>query len=213
MSRIDLSDSIESIKANMYDMLYRDPSLILVIKDRYIDDEMWKFCISLDPDLFQEMKHPSQDVAEFAVTVDGCNLQYIVNRFTHIKITAKMVFNAVQNCALAILYVPESFMSHGLKEIAFDKNPSLMQYFSYDEIRREYLEKKIEENVSNIKYIQNPPESLICRLIEKNPYVCSFLPEITPKMREVMEEFHPSYLELYDGAKQNELDINRENND
>lgn len=184
-----------NIRNKILNAIIDDPEIVTIIKEKYVDEEVWKFCIEREPSLFKKMKHPSESLCMFACEVDGANLRYIINKFSYIKITPVMVYSAVKSNPKAILYVPNKFLNDGLKEMAFDKDPSLMAYF--DDIREEYVEKIIEEKPYAIQYIMHPSESIICREIEKNPNICVYLSNITDRMMATLEKFHPNYFSLY----------------
>jgi len=180
-------------------LLYEEPSLVLALKEKYVTDEIWKFCIEREPALFEQMKHPSIELCNYAVSVDGYNLKYIRSTFNYIKITEKMVYVAVNNCASAILFVPPKLLSTGLKELAFDKDPSLM--INYDDIRPEYIRKKLDEDPAYLKYIRNADENLICDVLIRNPNMIVYFDTLTPKMTTVLKEYHPNVFELYSKFK------------
>lgn len=185
----------EVIKERLLKVLVEDPTMILVIKNKYITDELWRFCIEREPSLFTEMKDPDEGMCEFALQVDGSNLKYIRKKFSHIKITTRMAYIAIMSCPKAILYVPEKILDEGLKEMAFDKDPTLMKEFKY--VRPEYVTKKMLENPANIKYINNPDEDMICNAIIAEPNICVYFEKLTPRMRTTLIEYHPQFLDLY----------------
>jgi hypothetical protein len=190
-----LNHDEEIIESRLLKVLVDDPTMILVLKNKYITDGLWKFCIEREPSLFKEMKNPDEEMCEFALKIDGYNLKYIRRKFNYIKITKKMVYLALSTCAKAILYVPNNILDEGLKEIAFDKNPALMKEFNY--IRPEYINKKIKENPSIIKFINNPAEDMIIDAMILEPNVCVYFDKLTPKMIEILKEYHPQFLDIY----------------
>ena len=141
------------------------------------------------------MKHPTEDLCLYACEIDGSNLRYVRNKFSYIPITDIMVYTSVKSNEKAILYVPKKMLNDGLKEMSFDKDPSLMEYF--DDIRPEYLEKIISEKPFAIQYIHNPDESLICNAIIKDPNICVYVNDITDRMLYTLETYHPNYFNLY----------------
>ena len=172
-----------------------DPEIVTIIKEKYVDEEIWKFCIEREPSLFKKMKHPSESVCMFACEIDGANLRHIRNKFSYIQITPRMVYTSVKSNPKAILYVPNKFMDNTLKEMAFNRDPSLMAYF--DDISEDYLEKLIDEKPYVIQYVVHPSEALVCREIEKNPNICVYLNHMTDKMMFTLETKHPDYFTLY----------------
>jgi hypothetical protein len=190
-----LTHDEEIIKSRLLRILVDDPTMILVLKNKYITNDLWRFCIEREPSLFKEMKEPNEEMCEFALKVDGYNLKYIRRKFTYIKITKKMAYIAISTCPKAILYVPDKILDDGLKEIAFDKEPSLMKEFK--NIRPEFISKKVRENPSNIKYVNNPDDDLVCEALIAEPNICVYFEKLTHKMVDVLKEHHPNFLEIY----------------
>lgn len=176
-------------------VIMEDPEIVTLLKEKYVDEEIWKFCIEREPSLFRKMKHPSYNICMHACEVDGSNLRYIKNKFSYITITDVMAYTAVNSNPKSIIYVPKKLLSDDLKEMAFDRDPSLMQYF--DMIRDEYLEKIVCEKPSSIQYVEFPNEDLICKAILIDPNVCVYINNLTPKMLNVLKENYPDHYTLY----------------
>ena len=64
----------KAIEQKIYNILSEHPSLILIIKNKYVTDNMWKICITKEPSLFQYMKNPSEEMCLFAVNEEGSYL-------------------------------------------------------------------------------------------------------------------------------------------
>lgn len=183
------------VKNKILRAIMEDPEIVTLLKEKYVDEEIWKYCIEREPSLFRKMKHPSYNLCMHACEVDGSNLRYIKNKFSYIDITDVMVYTAVKSNPKSIIYVPKKLLSDDLMEMAFDKDPSLMQYF--DTIRKEYLEKIILEKPSAIQYVQFPSEELLCKAILNDPNVCVYIDKLTQKMLNVLKEYYPDYYTLY----------------
>lgn len=190
-------DKETRVKTKILNAIMEDPEIVLLLKEKYVDDEIWKFCIEQDPSLFRRMKHPSDAICMFACSVDGSNLKYIKNKFRHVLITGTMCLVAVKSNPKAILYVPKAFMNSELKRIAFQEDPSTMKYF--DEISEEFLEKLIIEKPYAIQYVNHPDEEIICNAIKETPNICPYLNKMTPRMVETLKQHHPEYYSLYKG--------------
>lgn len=192
-----INSNDELLKHKLLNLLIDNPSFILLLKNKYIDDDVWKFCIEREPSLFKYMKTPSVEMCEFAVSNDGYNLKYIKNKFKYIPITKKMAYLAIHNSARALFYVPKDIIDIGLMELAFDSDPSLMKEFDFNQLRYEYVRRTLIDNPSYIKYINNPAEELIISAIKKEPNVCVYFENISPRVREVIDELYPDLLSLY----------------
>lgn len=202
-----LLENNSRVKTKILNAIVEDPEIVLLLKEKYVDEEIWKFCIEREPDLFKKMKHPSEEIAMYACSVDGSNLKYIKNKFHYIKITDLMCFTAVKSNPKAILSVPSKMLNEELKEIAFDGDPTLMAYF--DNVRREYIEKLLMERPYAIRYVTNIDEDIVCNTIRRSPDICPYLNKLTPKMIQTLEEYHPNYFNLY----KNNIEINNEGMD
>lgn len=190
------------IKTKILNLIMTDPSIIEYFKEKYVDDDIWKFCIERDPSLFKKMKHPSYDLCLYACEVDGSNLKYVKNKFTYIKITDVMVLTAVKSNPKAILCVPKKLLNFELEEMAFDKDPSLMAYFDY--IRPEYMKKVLDENPYTVKYLLHIlDENTICVLIKRNPQVCTYIDHMTDRMLDTLRENYPDIYNLYSKSMTN----------
>lgn len=187
--------SNSSAKTKILRAIMSDPEIVLLLKEKYVDDEIWKFCIERDPNLFKKMKHPNDEVCMYACNVDGSNLKHIKNKFRHIKITDTMCLTAIRSNPRAILYVPKSLMNNELKEIACSEDPSLMIHF--DDLREEFIEKLIREKPYAVKYVRKINESFICEMIKSTPTICTYFDKMTPKMIDIFREYHPNYFYLY----------------
>lgn len=190
---ININDSVA--KTKILKAIVEDPEIVLLLKEKYVDDEVWKFCIEREPTLFKKMKRPNEAICVFACSVDGGNLKYIKNKFKHILITGTLCMISVKSNPKAILYVPKSLMNDELKEMAFDNDPSLMIYF--DDIREEYVEKIIREKPYAIQYIKRINEKMICDVIKESPAICTYFNKMTPMMIATLAEHHPNYYSLY----------------
>jgi hypothetical protein len=54
--------SNENIQDKVLRLLYTDPDMVTLIKDKYLTDEIWMFCIEREPSVFEEMKRPNEKV-------------------------------------------------------------------------------------------------------------------------------------------------------
>lgn len=188
-----ISDS--TAKTKILRAIIDDPEIVLLLKEKYVDDEIWKFCIERDPNLFKKMKTPTEEICLFACSVDGINLKYIKNKFKFIPITSEMCLTAVQSNAKAILFVPKKMMNDELKEIACYEDPSLMVHF--DDLREAFIEKVIKEKPYAVKYVKRINEGFLCEMIKSTPAICTYFDKMTPKMLDVFKEYHPNYFYLY----------------
>lgn len=198
MSKKNLSiDSTTEYK--IYEMLNLDPANILLLKNKYVTEDLWRFCIEKEPRLFKKVKNPSLELCISAIEADGSNLKVIKKKFPRIKITKQMAYIAISNCPRVILDVPDDIIDDGLKEYAFDRDPTLLSAFS--DVRNSYIEKKLAENPSFIRYIYEPSESQICEMIKINPNVCLYFGKLTDAMKNTIKTYYPHMVDLIPAMK------------
>lgn len=197
-----LKDEDKQAKTKILNVIMDDPEIVLLIKERYVDEEIWRYCIEMEPSLFKKMKHPSESLCLYACEIDGSNLRYIRNKFNYVPITKTMVVTAVRSNPKAILYVPDKFLDESLKEMAFDKDPSLMAHFDF--IRPEYLEENMKEKPYIIQYLNKYDDDMICEAIKANPNICSYLNYMTKKMMQTLETYYPNHYQLYKNSFKND---------
>ena len=110
-------------EAKIYGILADDPSFIILLKNKFITDDMWKFVIEKEPSLFRHMKEPSEEMILFALKEDGANAQYLEQM--GVNITPKMLYTAVHSYPGAIYLIPKEYRTANLREYACKEEPSL----------------------------------------------------------------------------------------
>ena len=174
-------------------LLSDDPSCILLLRSKCTTDNMWKVVIQLEPSLFQYMKDPSNEMCLYALKEDGSNLQYVVKN-PSVKLTSEMIYTAVSNYPAAIFDVPVEMRDNAIKEFAFDRDPTLMKNFK--NVRKEYINRKIREDPSFIRFLNDPDEDLVCKAIENDPNYCVYVKKFTPRIKKLIETLYPDIIPL-----------------
>ena len=174
-------------------LLSDDPACILLLRSKCTTDNMWKVVIQLEPSLFQYMKDPSDEMCLFALKEDGSNLQYVVKNLS-VKLTPEMIYTAVNNYPAAIFDVPVEMRDNAIKEFAFDRDPTLMKNFK--NVRKEYINRKIKEDPSFIRFLDDPDEDLVCKAIENDPNYCVYVKKFTPRIKKLIETLYPDIIPL-----------------
>ena len=154
---------------------------------------MWKVVIQLEPSLFQYMKDPSNEMCLYALKEDGSNLQYVVKN-PSVKLTSEMIYTAVSNYPAAIFDVPVEMRDNAIKEFAFDRDPTLIKNFT--NVRKEYINRKIKEDPSFIRFLNDPDEDLVCKAIENDPNYCVYVKKFTPRIKKLIETIYPDIIPL-----------------
>ena len=174
-------------------LLSDDPSCILLLRSKCTTDNMWKVVIQLEPSLFQYMKDPSNEMCLYALKEDGSNLQYVVKN-PSVKLTSEMLYTAVSNYPAAIFDVPVEMRDNAIKEFAFDRDPTLIKNFT--NVRKEYINRKIKEDPSFIRFLNDPDEDLVCKAIENDPNYCVYVKKFTPRIKKLIETLYPDIIPL-----------------
>ena len=174
-------------------LLSDDPSCMLLLRSKCTTDNMWKVVIQLEPSLFQYMKDPSNEMCLYALKEDGSNLQYVVKN-PSVKLTSEMIYTAVSNYPAAIFDVPVEMRDNAIKEFAFDRDPTLIKNFT--NVRKEYINRKIKEDPSFIRFLNDPDEDLVCKAIENDPNYCVYVKKFTPRIKKLIETLYPDIIPL-----------------
>lgn len=177
-------------------LLSDDPACILLLRSKCTTDNMWKVVIQLEPSLFQYMKDPSKEMCLFALQEDGSNLQYVVKN-PAVHLTPEMLYTAVKSYPAAIFDVPVEMRDNAIKEFAFDQDPTLMKHFT--NIRKEYINRKIKDDPSFIRFLDNPDEDLVCNAIENDPNYCVYVKKFTPRIKALIQNLYPDIIPLIPG--------------
>lgn len=189
------------LQRKIISMIMENPSNILVIKDRYITEDLWMYCIREEPSLFKNIKHPSPQIYYLAVHEDGMNIKYLKKK--GIRITPDLVNIAVRSTPASILYVPRVFLNNELKEFAFDRDPSLMYHFRHD-IRESYIENKLKDFPSTIQYIWYPKDEWIKIALTADPNTVAYIPYLSEGIKNFFKENYPNDFALIENRENNE---------
>lgn len=174
-------------------MISDDPSTILLIRDYLVTDNMWKMAIQSEPGLFKYMDNPSYDMCMLAVNEDGQNLKYCVENPT-VELTSELCYAAITNYPPAILEVPSYMRDDRMKEYAFDLDPTLVHVFS--DIRPAYLDRKLREDPTFCRYLQEPTEEMEYKAIEHDPNYCGHVHNFTPRIRALIQALYPEIVPM-----------------
>ena len=151
----------------LIEMISNDPSIVIIFKNKYITDNMWKVAIENEPSLFQYMKQPSEEMILFALSEDGANVKYLENM--GVQMTPRMIYTAVKNYPGAIYLIPESYRSNRLKEFACTEDPSLMKELP---LKAHYIEGRLRKDPTLVRFLPSPTEDQLCNAIRHDPNVC-----------------------------------------
>lgn len=193
----------------IYDLLYEMPEAIVYLKSRYQTDQVWKYCIEREPQVFALMKNPSVDMCVYALDIDGSNIIHIRSKFTNIEIDKRMAYIALRTFPAAILHIPSEIINDEMFDLAFNAQPSLISQFT--NLPYSYLLRKIGENPSIIKFIPNLREDLACIALRMDPNLCVYIQNLTPQMINILRDLKPEVADLYTNTLESETENYAEN--
>lgn len=199
------------INQKLYNILYETPSAIAFFKKRYQSDQLWRYCIERDPNVFGLMEDPSLDMCIYAIDISGENIVILATKFKHIKITKKIAYLALRTFPAAILYIPEDVLTEGMLDMAFAAKPSLISHFN--NLPFGYYLRKVRENPWIIQHITDPREDLICAALEGDPMVCTCFKHPTTQMINIVKELNPELAQLYINSLESETDKDAKNSE
>lgn len=180
----------DELKETLALVLVDKPIMARVIKDKYMDEDLWLYCIEKEPTVFKHMKNPSYPICLAAVQIDGYNLKYIAKKM----IDERMCVLAVKSNPIAIQFVPTKFKTNAMVELAIDSNPEIISQFK--DLTEDFLRRQVKKHPSIIKDIENPSEELICMAIKEEPNVILYFDNPTPAMIDVIRRNYPDLLQL-----------------
>lgn len=173
------------------ELLADDPSMILIFKNKYTTDNMWKISIELEPSLFQFMKNPSEEMILYALSEDGANIKYLKDM--GITLTPRMIYAAVKSYPGSIYLIPQELRTTKLREFACTEDPSLMKELP---LKKEYIERRLKEDPRLVRFLKDPTEDQICRAIAADPNICAYVDKFTPKVKDLIKELYPDIIPL-----------------
>ena len=172
-------------------LIIEDPSIIRLIKNKYLTEDMWKAAIDSEPSIFQYMKDPSEKMILYALSKDGANIQYLSKM--NVIITDKMIYTAIDEYPEAIKLLPYKYQTAEIKEYASIKNPVLLRSLN---LSKGFIDQQLKKDPTLIRYIDNPTEDQLCRALKANPNMISFIEFFTPKMISLIKELYPDIIPM-----------------
>lgn len=198
---VDIRDSI-------YQLLTMNPFAIQAIKGNYIDDDMWKYAIDLEPTVFQHIdsykKIPSTKLCIYALKADGRNIQYIHPS----RITDHMLDIARETYPNAHKLIQDDVEDEdNITYISNRKERTYVQ--NMEDKMNATIISELRQNPSMIREIENPTEEMKAVALISNPDIVLYFDELSPTMVEVLEEYYPDIAPLYP----NYIAFKKEHND
>lgn len=181
-----------------------DPSAILLLKASMTTPQLWRIAIENDPSLYQYCENPSDELTMQALEEDGGNLKYAIEN-KNVKLTRKMVFAAIKNYPECIFDIPKDIRSTEMLEYAFDQNPGLMK--SFDNVRKGYIDRKLKEDPTFIRFLDHPTEDQVYAAVEFDPNYCAYIQEFTPRIKELINILYPDIIPLIPGLSDRIRDL------
>ena len=179
------------LQKKLEDILRDDPRLIVAFRPKMISDELWEYCISMEPALFTECKVKSYRLASIALSMDGLHLGNIDPIDYTGSQYEKLCNIAVHQNPKAIMLVPKEFRTDEMLAYAYAKDPELL--LSEKKLTESMLASIIDHNPSLIQYVVDPTDDLIIRALRKDPRVIVYFATISDVVRDFYEENYPQY--------------------
>lgn len=189
-------DPIREIR--FMELLRDDPSAILLIKEKYLNDRLWEVAIKNEPSLFQYMKNPSDSLIMLALREDGANIKYLLKM--NIEITPERLHVALKNYPGAIFLIPKRYRTNGVKEFACMEDPTLMKDV---ELREEFIKRRLKQDPLLVRFLKNPTEDQLCDALEYSANICGYIETFTPRMKEIMLRKYPDMIQLIPRLRDN----------
>ena len=189
----------EDIRDSVYQLLTMNPFAIQAIKGSYVDDDMWKYAIDLEPIVFQYIdtykKIPSTKLCMYALKADGRNIQYIHPS----RITERMIEVAEKT------YPDAKYVVRELKSDSKESNNEPFQIIKEKYTYVQNMEDKmnttilseLRSNPSMIKEIENPTDEMKAVALIANPDIVLYFDELSATMVEILEEYYPDVAPMY----------------
>ena len=167
------------------------PEYICIVKSKYTDDDMLIRLIETDPEIFKNIRHPSDKVIRAALEVDGANLAYIKKKKRK-TLPAEFFMLAMQsNPVGAIEFIPKNCIPESVKQKLFASDPDIILKNKL-ELSEDFLLNEIKENPNLIKFVTNPSDDLKCAALSEDPNVALYYEELSPRMMDIIDEKYPN---------------------
>lgn len=181
------------IRDSLYQLITMNPFSIQSIKGNYLDDDMWKYAIDLEPSVFQYIdtykKVPSAKLCMYAIMADGKNIQYIhPSRITDYMI--EIAQRTYPNAELLIQHDEDYEESTPVKE-----KSSYVE--SMESKMMDTIISEIRQNPRIIREISNPTDEMIAVALITNPDTALYFDTLKPFMVDILEEYYPDIAPMY----------------
>lgn len=177
------------------DIIINDPEMIPAFKPKYITDEMWEYCIDKDPSIFIYCKCPSARICFKVLSIDGFYLENIDPTNYSEEIYRKMCRIAIETTPKAYPLIPKEFRNDKLKAVAYSRDPELL--LSEKKLTPNMVEEIVLHNPSLIQYVENPPDDLIIKVLDKQPKAIVYFSSLSDKVKEWYDENYPEYASMF----------------
>ena len=186
------------LRKTAIECILQNPKCIPIIKHKLIDDDLLEVIIDTDPSIFCDIvkyiKVLSLRIINVGLEKDGGNLKRL-SQETIQKLPFESFLIAVENNPKeALPFIPSDLLTEAIKAEIFQRDPDIIHDNNIT-INETYLTSNIEQYPSNIKYVVNPSETLKCLAIKEDPHVALYFRELTEKMMDTIELYHPTYVD------------------
>lgn len=199
-------EMIDSVReGRILSILIDDPQMILMFKEEFITENMWRVAISNEPPIFQYVHNPSNELVLFALSQDGTNIRYLQRM--GIDYTPEIIYTAINQYPGAIFMLPEHYQTNRVKEYACARDPSLMKHLV---LRESYVNKRLRADPTEVRYLQAPSEEQLLKALDENPTVCAYIHQFTPNMIRLIKRKYPSLIQMIPHLKSQISELNED---
>ena len=183
---------IDKKKMKAIELIIQHPDCISILKSKYLTTDVLEYCLTEEPSIFRFIPHPSLEIINIALELDGANLKYVKKKDRKSLPIECFIKALNSNPREALPYVPKKYLSEEIKTEIFDASPEAIKENSIRIAQEDFLKDRIKENPQNIKYVTDPSDELKCIALSEDPNIALYFDELTPKMMDIIDEKYPN---------------------
>ncbi len=174
-------------------LIIEHPDCIAFIKNKYLTDDILEECLNDNPDIFPFIKHPTTNIINMALEMDGGNLKFIdEERRNNLPLDSiRIALDA--DAERAIDYVIMEQLPIEMQIDLFLKNP-VLALTHHASIPESYIIKEIYRTPNIIKYVSNPTEEMKCLALSLEPNVALYFSQLSDKMMDIIDQKYPQLI-------------------
>lgn len=187
-----------SLEHKIIKMLMDDPALILLLKNKYITEDMWKTCLEAEPSLIEYIDEPTEEMCLIVLSDSGSYLTFMIDN--GYEITPEMIMTAIKTYPSIIFDLPSSMVNDFYIELALDVDISILS--KLNKIPYKYVMNRLKKEPGIIRYIENPSDEMVMLAINTDINTCAHIKNFSPEIKEFIEtqysDMAPMLLAMHD---------------